>query len=190
MPTYQGEYCHGSDTDTCIVCCLYWLGLVAICSGMGATDLKDTCHVHQFSPLVLPGYCSQAKTPVYLECITSGEQELYHIAFIFITLCTCLNFDFYCAYMHGPAWCLPVISQRLTQDPVSPCNHRGRAENLHIPCLRVAPLKSPFHRLCVPRAQQVSVDFSRCHPQTRDVTNSVSRKNTNTTVRNIFLVKE
>ncbi len=40
----------------------------------------------------------------------------------FITLCTCLNFDFYCSYMHDPAWCLPVISQRVTQDSVSPCN--------------------------------------------------------------------
>ena len=40
----------------------------------------------------------------------------------FITLYTCLNSDFYCSYIKDSVWCLPVISQRVTQDSVSPCN--------------------------------------------------------------------
>ncbi len=58
---------------------------------------------------------------------------------LFITLCTCLNFDFYCSYMHGPAWCLPVISQKVNQDSVSSLHiaapgrgHRGGLRRLQL----------------------------------------------------------
>ncbi len=41
-------------------------------------------------------------------------------------------------------WCLPVISQRVTQDSVSACNKPEVDTGFYvIPCLRVALLKSP-----------------------------------------------
>ena len=41
--------------------------------------------------------------------------------FLFITLWTYLNSDFYCFYKRGPAWCLPVLGQRAPEGDTGSC---------------------------------------------------------------------
>ena len=43
----------------------------------------------------------------------------FNLSSDFIILCTCLNSDFYCSYIKNSTWCLPAISQSVTQDSVS-----------------------------------------------------------------------
>ncbi len=71
----------------------------------------------------------------------------------FITICTYLNSVFYCSHIRGPAWCLPVLSQRAPEGDTIPKNS-GASQYL------------VSHRWS--RATS-----ARCHPQTRDVTNSI-----------------
>ncbi len=38
-----------------------------------------------------------------------------------INLCTCLNSNFYCSYKRGPAWRLPILSQRAPKGDTRSC---------------------------------------------------------------------
>ncbi len=55
----------------------------------------------------------------------------------FITLSTCLNSDFYCSYIKDSAWCLPVISQRMTQDKIALPLFEGGTAEVAFDCFRV-----------------------------------------------------
>ncbi len=60
-----------------------------------------------------------------------------------ITLRTSLNSDFDCSYIKNSAVCLPVISQRVTQDSLFPCNK---------PEVEGGTAEVAFDCCCVPRA--------------------------------------